>query len=177
VTGEPEVLGAGRHLRLVRREGWEYAERVTGTGVVAVVAVTDDDRVVLTEQYRPPVRSPVIELPAGLVGDLPGALAEDLVTAARRELEEETGYAASALRLLGAGPSSAGLAAEVVSFLLATGLVRVGPGGGDATEAITVHEVPLAAVDAWLAGMVGQGRLVDPKVYAGLWLAGRSGRP
>jgi ADP-ribose pyrophosphatase len=165
-----EVLGEGRHLRLVRRRGWEYAERTNAVAVVVIVAITPEGRLLLTEQHREPVGRPVIELPAGLVGDRPGEADEDLATAARRELREETGYEAGELRPLAAGPPSAGLSSEIVTFLLAADLRRVGAGGGDEHEAIMVHAVPLAAVTDWLAGHTRAGRLVDPKVYAGLHL-------
>jgi ADP-ribose pyrophosphatase len=165
-----EVLAEGRHLRLVRRRGWEYAERTNAVAIVVLVAVTAEGRLLLTEQHRVPVGGPVIELPAGLVGDRPGEADEDLVTAARRELLEETGYEAGAVRPLAAGPPSAGLSSEVVTFLLAGDLRRVAAGGGDEHEAITVHEVPLTTVADWLAAQARAGRLVDPKVYAGLYL-------
>jgi ADP-ribose pyrophosphatase len=165
-----EILAEGRYLRLVRRRGWEYAERTNAAAIVVLVAVTAEGRLLLTEQHREPVGGPVIELPAGLVGDRPGEADEALATAARRELLEETGYEAGAVRLLAAGPPSAGLSSEIVTFLLATDLRRAGAGGGDDQEAITVHEVPLAAVPGWLAAHARAGRLVDPKVYAGLYL-------
>jgi ADP-ribose pyrophosphatase len=165
-----EVLAEGRYLRLVRRRGWEYAERTNAIAIVVLVAVTAEGRLLLTEQHREPVGGPVIELPAGLVGDRPGEAHEDLRTAARRELLEETGYEAGDLRPLAAGPPSAGLSSEVVTFLLATDLRHAGPGGGSEQESITVHEVPLAAVGDWLAEHARAGRLVDPKVYAGLYL-------
>lgn len=165
------VLGEGCHLRLVRRGGWEYAERTRGTGVVVLVAVTSDGRLLLTEQYRPPVGRWVVELPAGLAGDRPEEAGESLEAAARRELREETGFEASGFVRLTAGPPSAGLSSEVVTFLRATGLRQVGPGGGEGGEAITVHAVPLGAVPAWLEAAERRGCLVDPKVYAGLYFA------
>lgn len=177
MRGAPVVLHEGRHLRLVRRGGWEYAERTDARAVVAVVAVTDDGRLVLTEQYRPPVGGPVVELPAGLVGDRPGEAAEERVAAARRELLEETGYEAAEMSYLTEGPPSAGLSSEVVTLYRARGLRRTGPGGGDAREDVRVHEVPLAEVPDWLERKVRAGVLVDPKVYAGLYFvsAGTAG--
>ena len=53
----------------------------------------------------------------------------------------------------------------------AEGLIKRGAGGGDASEAITVHEVPLADVSTWLRQQTAAGRLVDIKVYAGLYFA------
>ena len=96
--------------------------------------------------------------------------------AARRELLEETGYEARLMRALTCGPPSAGMSSEIVTFLLATGLSRTGRGGGDPTEEIEVHAVPLAEVPAWLEQRSDNGALVDPKVYAGLYFAERARR-
>ena len=164
------LLGRGRFLRLVERNGWEYVERARGTGVVAIVAVTDDGRLLLTEQYRPAVDAPVIDLPAGLVGDEDGATDEDLETAAARELREETGYEARSWKVITTSPTSPGLTSETVTLFLAEHLDRTGDGGGEATEAITVHTVSLAELPTWLQNQSDTLRLIDPKVYAGLWL-------
>jgi ADP-ribose pyrophosphatase len=169
-----ETLAAGRFLRLLRRGHWEYADRVNTTGAVMVVAVTEDRRIILTEQYRVPLSSVAIELPAGLVGDEPDVQHEDLTAAARRELLEETGYEASRLEVLTTGPSSAGMCTEIVTLCLATGLRKSGAGGGIGHERISVHEVPLAEAPQWLAARAATGALVDPKVYAGLYFAERA---
>ena len=88
-----KVLFEGRYLRLRSAGHWEFAERVGISGVVAVVAITPSGALLLVEQFRIPVGSQVIELPAGLAGD--GDFAgENLQTAAQRELEEETGWTA-----------------------------------------------------------------------------------
>jgi ADP-ribose pyrophosphatase len=165
-----EVMAAGKYLRLVKRGHWEYADRHTCTGAVAIVAVTENRRLLLVEQYRIPLGKNVLELPAGLAGDAPGEQHEELAVAARRELAEETGYEAGEMQWLVAGPSSAGLTSEVVDFFLATGLKRVGAGGGDHQEDIVVHEVPLQNVRQWLAERAAAGMLIDPKVYAGLFM-------
>jgi ADP-ribose pyrophosphatase len=161
---------AGRFLSLMERDGWEFATRSNATRVVMLVAVTNDDEILLVEQYRNPVSSAVIELPAGLVGDH-GNPEESIFDAAQRELEEETGYAAARMKLLMACPSSAGMSDEIVEFVLATDLRRVGPGGGDDSESIEVLRIPLVRAEDWLARQLADGRLLDPRIYAALyWL-------
>lgn len=166
----PRVIGEGKYLRLVAESGWEYATRPHVTGIVVVVAVTDDDKLVLVEQPRRAVHKRVIELPAGMVGDVDKD--ESLVTAAHRELIEETGYQAGEISFLADGPIAVGVSDEVISIFQARHLKRVGPGGGDEHEDITVHEVPLAGLRRFLAEQQAAGRAVDPKIYAGLFLAG-----
>ena len=141
---------SGRFLNLFERDGWEFASRSNASCVVMIVAVTPDDEMLLVEQFRKPVSASVIELPAGLVGDNHDPQ-ESILDAAERELEEETGYAAAQMRLLMACPSSAGMSDEIVTFVLATDLRRVGPGGGDDSEDIEVLCIPLAEIDDWLA--------------------------
>ena len=163
------TLAEGQHLRLIREGHWEYADRTRATGAVVLVAVTDDGRLILTEQYRIPVGRRVVELPAGLVGDVEGAETEQIEAAARRELLEETGYQAGAIELLTIGPPTAGLASEIVAFVRATQLKKISAGGGIEHEEIEVHPVPLNEVPAWLDERSRHGVYVDPKVYAGLY--------
>ncbi len=164
-----ETVYQGRHLSMLNRGGWEYATRNTARQAVGIVAVTDAGDVVLVEQHRPPAGRTVIELPAGLCGDIAGKEDEPLVEAAKRELLEETGYVASSWTELTSGYSSPGLTDESITLFLAVGLTREGPGGGDASEAIAVHEVPLATVLRWLRE---RGAMADLKLLAGLFAAG-----
>lgn len=172
-----ETIGGGRFLRLVRRGKWEFVERTNASGATAIVAVTEDRRLVLIEQPRPALGGVALELPAGLVGDTPGDEGEELARAAGRELVEETGYEAREIVQVAWGPSSPGLTSETIGIFLATGLKKVGPGGGVESEEITVHEVPLAEVEGFLAERIARGIHIDLKVYAGLYFArrGRSG--
>jgi ADP-ribose pyrophosphatase len=162
-----EILGEGRYLRLVRRGAWEYCERRNVSGIVVIVAVTDAREIVLVEQERPAVRGRVVELPAGLVEG-----GETLEQGARRELLEETGYVAARWERICEATPSPGLCSEVVTFFRARGLRKGGPGGGDETERIVVHVVPLAGAEAWIRVRAAEGLLVDEKIYAGLWFAG-----
>ena len=170
MSDEPECLYEGRFLRLVKQGAWEYVERVNVTGVAVLVPLTSEGEIVLVEQYRIPVGAPMVELPAGLVGDEEGLRDEQILDAANRELEEETGYRARRLQVLATAPSSGGMTSEVVTFVLATDLSKVGPGGGVAGEDITVHVVPRRGLLDWLRSKQDQGCLVDPKIYAGLHL-------
>jgi len=171
------VLARTKHVRLVDRDGWSFAQRVGNTGVVCILAKTADECLILVEQYRPPVRKPVIELPAGLAGDLDGRTDETLQQAAERELLEETGYAARDWRERVTVVSSAGITDEVVTFFLAEDLERRSAGGGDASEDIRVHEIPLADIDRWLNEATTMGKLIDSRVYAALYFVAGDKNP
>lgn len=167
----PVVLATGKHLRLVDDGGWEYAERVNASGIVAIVALTRENEIIFIEQYRPAIQKRVIEIPAGLAGDVPGTESEPLTKAARRELLEETGYRAHKLEHLFCGPPSAGMSTEMIDFFLARNVRRVGDGGGDDHEEIQVHVVPIEEAAAWLRSKETTRRCIDPKVYTGLLFA------
>lgn len=168
-----EVMAAGRFLRMVREGGWEFVERINAKAIVVIIAATDEGRVLFVEQFRPPLGRRVIELPAGLAGDIAGQEDEDLEIAARRELLEETGYEAGAWERIGDGPTSAGLCTEIVTMFIARGLRRVAEGGGDESEDITVHEIPLVEAREWLRERSAAGVPADPKVYAALYFLSR----
>ncbi len=172
-THKGDLLGEGHYLRLWNRGGWEYVERHNVRGIVAIIAITDDRRLLLVEQHRAALNQRVIELPAGLVGDHPGQEQEDFALAAQRELLEETGYAAGCMDFIFDGPLSSGLSSAHMTYYRARALKQVHAGGGDATEDILVHAVPLAKADDWLAAQRARGLLVDPRLYVALYLASR----
>ncbi|MGK7295632.1 MAG: NUDIX hydrolase [Candidatus Wenzhouxiangella sp. M2_3B_020] len=165
---QPTTHYKGRYLSLVERDGWEFAARPNPV-VAVLVAWLRDRRLLLVEQYREPVRNSVIELPAGLVGDLDEHEEESVFDAAARELVEETGYRAGSIREIIRCPTSAGMTNETAVFLSATELERVGDGGGDASENITVHAIAADRIDEWLAERYAEGKAIDPKVYTALY--------
>ena len=161
-----ETLYQGKFLNMVREGRWEYCERVNNTGAVMVFACTPERKVLLVEEFRPPIGQRCLCFPAGLSGD---EGPESDAAAARRELLEETGYEAGEIRFLFHGPSSPGLTSESLSFYLASDLRRVATGGGVEGENITVREAPLDDIDAWLAAQVELGIALDPRIYTGLY--------
>lgn len=149
----------GKHVVVRERDGWEFVERKNATEAVAVIAVTDEGEVVLTEQYRRPVDARVIDWVAGLLDS-----SKDAEATARQELEEEAGFACDTIERLASGPSSPGITSEFVHLVRARGLRKVGAGGGVGGEKITVHLVPKADLSAWLRKKESEGILVDLKV-------------
>jgi ADP-ribose pyrophosphatase len=166
-----QVVHEGRFLRFCKTGHWEYVERTRVSGAVAVLAITGEGRMLFVEQFRPPVGGRVIEVPAGLAGDVEGQEHEAFAEAARRELLEETGYEAEHFEFLMDGQSSAGLANEPISLYAARGLRKVGQGGGVHSEDILVHEVPVPEAEAWLARQRREGVACDFKVYTALYFA------
>ena len=168
-TAEPRVVYEGKYQRMLVRGTWEYSERTHAGGLAAIIiAVTPEDNVLFVEQFRVPLQANTIEMPAGLVGDIDAG--ESIEVSAVRELEEETGWTADHAEVLMIGPTSSGASNEKIAFVRATGLRKVGAGGGDASENITVHEVPRTRAAAWLVEKIGQGYELDAKLWAGLWM-------
>lgn len=165
-----KVLHEGKFIRLLSRDGWEHIQRTNCNGIAVMVALTEDDEILLVQQYRPPIDSQSIELPAGLIDDGEGEDGESGLEAAKRELLEETGYVSDEWYEAFSGPGGAGASTDILNFYVALGAKQVGSGGGDRTEKIITHKVLRKNVDVWLNDKVSQGIPVDPKIYAGLYL-------
>ena len=164
-----QTLYEGDWLRLVRIDHWESCERTHGQGMaVIVIAVTPDDEVLFVEQFRVPLGSRTIEMPAGLVGD--DHAQDTLADAARRELIEETGWSPGRVDVLLVGPTSSGMSNERIAFVRARDLTKVGEGGGVDNEDITVHIVPRSDAPRWLMQKYAEGYELDLKLWAGLWM-------
>jgi ADP-ribose pyrophosphatase len=169
---EEITLYESRWLGLYRIGHWDFVRRPNSDACVGILAITDNNEVVLVEQFRIPVGKRVIEIPAGLVGDEEEHRGEALAETAARELMEETGHRAAEIRAILSSPTSAGMTPEFTHLFLATGLSRETEGGGVSGEDITVHHVPLAELRDFLAGKLSEGLAVDFKIHAALAAAG-----
>jgi ADP-ribose pyrophosphatase len=161
-----ETVWQGKFITAKRQGRWEYVARARGIRAAVIVAVDDEDHLLLVEQYRVPLGRRCLELPAGLIGD--GGDDEADETAAARELEEDTGYRAERIEALGEFFSSPGMVSESFTLVRAHGLTRVGEGGGVEGEDIIVHRVKLADVPAYVADCRARGMAIDVKLLLAL---------
>ncbi len=172
---DTRVIHRGRYMEF-RTDTIERADGSRGTrdvvghpGAVAIVALDDDGRVLLVRQWRVPAGEALLEIPAGTL-DVHDGVTEDPLAAARRELEEETGYRAASWRQLTAFWTAPGFATERMYLFLARGIEavtgddRLAP---DEDERLVLQQVPL---DEALA-MIERGEIHDAKSIVGiLWL-------
>jgi ADP-ribose pyrophosphatase len=162
IPEEPvETVWQGKWIVAKRQGKWEYVSRARGIEAAVIVAI-DDGHVLLVEQYRVPLGRRCLELPAGLIGDDHDG--DTALDAARRELEEETGYRAAHVEDLGYFHSSPGMVTEGFTLVRATGLTKVGEGGGIGDEEIVVHRVALDDIPALVAAKRADGLAIDVKL-------------
>lgn len=165
---EETILFESKWLGLYRKGHWDYTRRPNSNACVGILAITDHNEILLVEQFRIPVGKKVIEIPAGLVGDEPEFQGESLAESAARELLEETGYRAGYIDLVLSSPTSAGMTPETTHLFYATHLTQETAGGGNESENITVHKIPLTELRAFLAEKESSGLMVDFKIHASL---------
>ena len=156
-----EIVWQGKFITAKRQGKWEYVGRARGIKAAVILAI-DDGHVILVEQYRVPLGRNCLELPAGLIGDEEAGEAVD--TAAARELEEETGYHADSIAVVGEFYSSPGMVSESFSFVKALGLTKVSEGGGVEGENITVHRVAFAQLEDFIDAKRRDGCGIDVKL-------------
>lgn len=154
----------GRFITAVRNGRWEYVRRARGIRAVVILAETDEGEVLLVEQHRVPIGGPCLELPAGLIGDHEGGEADTVEAAAMRELVEETGYRPERVERLGDYYSSPGMVAEGFTLVRASGLTRVGDGGGTDGENIIVHRVKRDDIANFVAAKRREGVGIDVRL-------------
>ena len=173
---DSRVLHQGRYLTF-RVDTIERADGSRGTrdivghpGAVAILAIDDEDRVLLVRQFRVAIGEVLLEVPAGTLDVLADGSIEDPELAAPRELEEETGMRAGSWRLIASFWTAPGFASELMHLYLATDLrpadgERLGP---DEDEHLLLERMPWR--DAVAAAE--RGELRDAKtILALLWLA------
>ena len=167
------IIAKGKFIQLMDDESWEYADRPRSAGVASIVA-TYRGSPILVEQFRFSLRRDVIALPGGLI-ERPsrGCAGETALSAARRELVEETGFEAARIRKLAHGALSPGTTRETLTLFIASGLKRLSHPNGDGDERLRLHLVDLKKLHGWLAARERRGALVDCMVYAGLYFLGR----
>ena len=154
----------GRFITAVREGTWEYVRRSRGIRAAVILAETHEGEIILVEQDRIPIGRRCLELPAGLVGDDDENEIGNVEEAAARELEEETGYRAAHMQPLGEYYSSPGMVAESFTLVRASGLTRVGEGGGVEGEDIVVHLVPRADVVSFIEQKRDEGVGIDVRL-------------
>lgn len=159
-----------KYISVREYEGWEYVQRINCDGVAVIAPVTRKNELILIEQYRPPVKRNVIELPAGLVGD---SGKESFETAALRELQEETTYTTTLdkIEYITELPSSAGMTSETSRLYLAKDCIDTKRGQFGEEEngrIVKQFNIKLRNVKDFLKKQQEEGKLIDPKVYVAL---------
>ena len=156
-----ETMWRGKYIAALKRGRWEYVSRTDDTKAVVIIA-EHDGKLILIEQYRVPVGGRCVELPAGLVGDEDrNATVEET---AIKELEEETGFTAERIEILGDFYSSPGMVAESFTLVRAHGVRKVGEGGGTEHEDIEVHLMARSEIPDFVASRRREGVAVDVKL-------------
>lgn len=135
-------------------------ELVKHPGAVAVIAITDDKKLVMVEQYRKPLEKVIVEIPAGKLEK-----GEDPALCARRELEEETGYDCESLELVSSFYTSPGFADEIIHVYVAKGLTKKEDAAGlDEDEFVNVLEITLEEALQFME----EQRIFDAKTIFGI---------
>jgi len=156
-----ETVWQGKYISALKRGRWEFVSRTGSTNAVVILA-EHDGKVILIEQYRVPVGARCLELPAGLVGDEDAhATVEDTAV---KELEEETGFTCERVERLGEFHSSPGMVAESFTLVRAHGIRKIGDGGGNEHEDITVHLVAREDIPAFVKSRRDAGSAIDVKL-------------
>ena len=131
--------------------GREYIKHV---GAVCVVALTDDNKVIVEHQYRYPMHEITLEIPAGKLD----GKSEDPLEAAKRELREETGATAEKMTYIGRYYPTPAYSDEVIYMYLAEGL-SFGEQSLDEDEFLTTELVPISELaDRIIAGEIPDGK-------------------
>lgn len=140
-------------------------EIVKHPGAVAVIAVTEENKILFVEQYRKPLERSLVEIPAGKI-----EINEDPIVTARRELEEETGYTTNQLTYITSFYTSPGFADEIIHLYYTDTLEELSYDvDGDEDEFVEKIALTLEETEEYVA----EKKIYDAKtVYALLYLKG-----
>lgn len=130
---------------------------------VAILAITDNGKILLEKQWRAPIKEVTLEIPAGKVDDRDKG---DLLAAAKRELNEETGLEARTFEKINATASSVGFSDEIITLFIAKGLTPVKHAlPKDRDEELSLEAVSLKeAVE-----MINSGQIIDMKTAMAIY--------
>lgn len=130
-----------------------YREVVDHPGGVGVLALTDDQRIIMVKQFRKPIEQAIWEIPAGKLNK-----GEDPLECGKRELEEETGFKAKEFVSLGYFYPTPGFANEVTHLFFAKGLY-MGKTNPDEDEFLEIEEISVEKI----RDMIGKNQINDAK--------------
>lgn len=159
-----EILFEGSFLKMDRLtvilpDGKEATRDVVRhPGAVAVVAMVDDENIIVVEQFRAALNKTLIEIPAGKLEK-----GEDPLECAKRELEEETGFIPGEIEYLGKIATGPGFTDEIIYIYKASDLVK-GTKGGDEDEFIDIKTISLEN----LKKMIRDGEIIDAKTISSI---------
>lgn len=145
----------------IEKKGYQKREIVEHGGAVAIVAINDENEVVLVKQFRKAIEKVIWEIPAGKL-----EIGENPKDCAIRELKEETGYSAENMKLIHKFYTSAGFSNQKIYIFLATGLTA-GDNNFDDDEDLEVHKIDLE--EAY--NMISRNEIEDAKTSIGLLLS------
>ena len=145
----------------IENRGYQKREIVEHLGAVAIVAINDENKVILIKQFRKPIEQVIWEIPAGKL-----EIGESPKECAIRELKEETGYSAKNIKLMHKFFTSSGFSNQKIYIFLATGLTKGEP-DFDEDEFIEKYEVDIDEAK----NMVMNNEIEDAKTTIGILLA------
>lgn len=145
----------------VPQKGYKKREIVEHPGAVGIVALTDDNKIVLVKQFRKPIEKVIWEIPAGKL-----EIGESPKECAIRELKEETGYTAKDIKLIHKFFTSSGFSNQKIYIFLATNLIKGEPNFDD-DEFIDKYEIDINEAQ----NMVIKNEIEDAKTTIGILLA------
>lgn len=142
-------------------QGYQKREIVEHPGAVAIVAIDENNEIILIKQFRKPIEKVIWEIPAGKLE--PGETPKEC---AIRELEEETGYKAENLKLIYKFYTSAGFSNQKIYIYLATGL-SYGNRNLDEDEDIDVYKIDIEKA----YNLVLENEIEDAKTSIGILIS------